>query len=134
MRKHLTTNNLRYQSYDPAYDRPPGIVGGENDTELNKFANDNLRKIEISKPEQPHEVPKYLYRLLSLVYILYNKQSGLKITSGSPSAIVKCSARITRALVIYTQGKRSKTAINEMIKELETVEFAKGVSKRVYHR
>ena len=132
VKKHLTTNNLRYQTYDPAYDHPPGIVGQESDEELEKFANLTLRKIEVNKPESPHEVPRYLYRLLSVLYTCFNKQEGNKITTGVGRSIAKCEARICRALTIYSQGKRSKSSLNEMIKELEHVEFAKNMNKRFY--
>lgn len=132
VKKRPITNNLRYQSYDPAYDHPPGISGQENDEGLNRFATDTLRKIELNKPEQASEVPKYLYRILSVLYTCYNKQDGNKITTGVGRSIAKCEARICRALVIYSQGKRSKTALNEMIKELEQVEFAKNMNKKLY--
>lgn len=68
MKRRLITNNLRYQSYDPAYENPPDIIGGETDEDLCRFAALTLRKIEIHKPETASAVPKYLYRLLSLLY------------------------------------------------------------------
>lgn len=89
VKRRLTTNNLRYQNYDPAYDRPPGIQGNENDEELANFAAETLRKIEINKPESASDVPRYLYRILSVLYTCYNKQEGNKITTGVGRNIVK---------------------------------------------
>lgn len=132
-KKRLTTNNLRYQSYDPAYDHPPGLGGDENDEEMDKYTVLTLRKIDVHKPETAAAVPKYLYRLVSVLYACYNKQDGNKITTGvKKRSVQKCETRICRALVLYTQGKRSKTALNEMIKELEHVEFAKNLNRRCY--
>jgi hypothetical protein len=68
VKRHLTTNDMRYQNYDPAYESPPGVTGEETDEELEKFALLTLRKIEVNKPETANEVPKYLYRLLTVIY------------------------------------------------------------------
>lgn len=67
-KKRFITNNLKYQPYDPAYEQPPGIIGDESDMDLELFAANTLRKIEIHKPETALAVPKYLYRIMSLLY------------------------------------------------------------------
>lgn len=67
-RKRIVTNNLKYQQFDPAYEHPPGITGEENDQEMNLYASLTLRKIEINKPETAAGVPKYLFKILSLLY------------------------------------------------------------------
>ena len=131
-KKRFITNNLKYQPYDPAYEQPPGIIGDESDMDLELFAANTLRKIEIHKPETALAVPKYLYRIMSLLYTWYNKQENGKITTGVNRIIIKCEARVCRALVLYTQGKRSKSALSEMIKELEHIEFAKNMNKKLY--
>ena len=93
-KRKLTTNNLRYQNYDPAYEKPPGILGDENDKDLEIFALSTLRKIEISKPESASDVPRYIYRIMSVLYNLYNKQRGYEIYIRVSRSRLKCETRI----------------------------------------
>lgn len=59
------------------------------------------------------------------------KQDNSKLTTRVNKTVLKCEARICRALVLYTQGKRSTSSLRSMIAELEHVEFAKNMNKKL---
>jgi len=67
---------------------------------------------------------------LTVLYAIFNKQLNGKIVSTvDPEIIESAEAKLCSALLVYTEEKRSSTALNQMIKELEQVEFAKQISK-----
>lgn len=128
--KRTNPRDFSYKAYDPAFEKPQV---GESPEEMTEWALLTLRQIEIHRPVYPEQVPRYIYRILSVLYCCYNKQNGNKITTEVHKSVIrKAENRMCKALVMYSEGKRAKASINDMVKELEEVEFAKKRNKRIY--
>lgn len=64
----------------PEYEEPR--LEGRSDIQLTEWADKSLRYLNVHKPASHGQVPRFIYKVLAILYTCYNKQSGTKIATG----------------------------------------------------